>query len=75
MQTITDEGVVELKIGVVRDNENPADNPTQPKDGFTYEAVGNRLTSLETSGSWLYTRKTKSLAMRMQLIFMIKTEI
>ena len=36
-----------------------ADNPVQTDEAFTYDAVGNRLTSAETSGEWVYSENNE----------------
>ncbi|RJP79798.1 MAG: hypothetical protein C4522_09325, partial [Desulfobacteraceae bacterium] len=36
-----------------------ADNPVQDDEAFTYDAVGNRLTSTETTGTWSYNQNNE----------------
>jgi len=36
-----------------------ADNPVQADEAFTYDGVGNRLTSAETSSEWAYTQNNE----------------
>ena len=38
------------------------DNPTQDDEAFTYDPVGNRLTSADISGTWTYNRNNELLA-------------
>jgi YD repeat-containing protein len=38
-----------------------ADNPVQDNEGFTYDGVGNRLTSLDVAGEWTYNNNNELL--------------
>jgi YD repeat-containing protein len=39
-----------------------ADNPVQDDEAFTYDTVGNRLTSVDVSGDWTYNANNELIS-------------
>ena len=44
------------------DRLTQAENPTLPDEKYSYDAVGNRLTSADTNGTWSYNSNNELLA-------------